>query len=196
MNRLDRLLGRLPWLMAMLIVGAIVHIVSVLALPSLAPRDAFARLEALTPLNTFAPLPPTRPGAELLPFEDSAIASGVCRYDLAAGPLRLRAQVVADRLLAFTFYSRQGQIFYAMTDRAALRGAIDVRVVTAAQLEALEARDPDDEPPQELRLTSATPVGFIMVRAFAAQPGDLPDARARAASVSCASEGKPQNASR
>ena len=41
----DRLLNFLPWAIATLMIAAMAHLVSVLLMPALAPKDAYARLE-------------------------------------------------------------------------------------------------------------------------------------------------------
>ena len=41
----DRLLNFLPWAIATLMIAAMTHLVSVLLMPALAPKDAYARLE-------------------------------------------------------------------------------------------------------------------------------------------------------
>jgi hypothetical protein len=55
-------------------------------------------------------------------------------------------------------------------------------------LEALEALDAEDEPPQELRLLAPTREGFVLAGSLALDPGDLDTARARLSSISCAQE--------
>ena len=72
-----------------------------------------------------------------------------------------------------------------MTDRAAVKGRIDVVVATAAQIEALEAGDNADEPVQDLRLPVADFEGYVVARALAERPGDMARARAQLQSVSC-----------
>ena len=189
MTRTDRCLewlaGNAPWAIAVFIVAGIVHIVSSLAMPRLAPRDAWARMERLAPAHRMVLLPAAGAGPGAPPFEDPALAQGVCRYDLAAGPLRLRADLPPDALTLFSFHARYGQLYYSMTDRSATRGKLDVLIVTPEQLDAIEANDSEDELPQELRILAPTPQGFVLVRALAERPGDAPDARRRIQSIAC-----------
>ena len=44
MKLVDRAIGLLPWAMAALLIAGVVHIVSVLLMPLVAPRHAYARL--------------------------------------------------------------------------------------------------------------------------------------------------------
>jgi uncharacterized membrane protein len=183
----DRFFDYLPWVAATLFVAGIVHIVSVLLMPSLAPRDAYARVLAAVgdaPTNTLVALPPMAPGAELLPFEDPAFAEGVCVYDLSKGLLRVTAAADGEDLLALSFHARAGRVFHAITDRAAIKGRIDIVIGDERQMEALQSES-DEAPPQEVRLTAPTKRGFVLVRSFAKRPSDQARARERLASVTC-----------
>ncbi len=183
---LDWIAANGPWAAGVLIVAGIVHIVSILAMPRLAPRDAFARMERLAPAHRMTLLPAASPEGGSPPFEDPALVQGVCRYDLAAGPVRLRAELSSDVLTLFSFHARFGQLYYSMTDRSATRGKLDVLLVTPAQLEAVEANDSEDELPQELRILAPTLQGFILARALAERAGDLDETRKRVMAIGCA----------
>jgi uncharacterized membrane protein len=179
-------LGALAWTAAVLIVAGIVHIVSILAMPRLAPENPYARIATQTPVNQFVILPSVGPGAAALPYEDPASVLGACRFDLTRGPVRLRGQLLPESLVLLSFHSRYGRTFYAMTDRSALRGRIDVVVATRDQLDEIESHDNEDELPQELRLEAPTLQGFMLVRALAERPALLGEARERLSSLSCA----------
>jgi len=170
-----------------LVLGGIVHLGAVLAIPALTRPNADERLAALAPRHVMTPLPTPEPGSTTLPHRDPAAVVAVCRYDLSAGPLRLRA-TPGDAFMSFAFYTPAGGVYYAMTDRSALRGVIDLLVVTKRQLEVLQEGDPEDEPVRELRLLSPGASGFITVRALALEPGLQPEAEARVRSATCATE--------
>lgn len=185
----DRALGWFIYFLAALVVAALVHIVTILALPHVAARDAYARLANVAQSNRFTPLPQPGPGAELLPMQDPAMVRGGCRYNVNNGPVRVRADVAGlDGLLTLSFHDRRGASFYATTDRGGLRGRIDVVLLTQNQLEALEALDDEDEPPQELRLLAPTREGFVLAGSLSLDPGDFDAARRRLSSISCAQE--------
>lgn len=194
MSLRDRLLGILPFAATIFFVAGIVHIVSVLAMPAVAPQDIVTRLSAVAPPGEgVVRLPPATPGREIMPYEDPSVALGFCRFDLSRGLYRVRTNIDGEHFIALSFHTRSGRVFYATTDRSALRGKIDVAIVNAAQLEALEANDPEDEPAPELRLVAPGPTGFVLVRALAERRNDLPSAEARVTSVSCAPDGSPQS---
>ena len=173
--------------------AGIVHIVSVFALPEVAPKNAFARLSALAKPGRMTLLPPARPGPGLVPFEDPAIVQGVCLYDVSQMPLRLRASVDSSSLMTLSFRTAGGRIFYAMTDRAAVRGKIDILILSPEELDDVEANDDDDAPPQELRLISRTPTGFVLVNSLVEHSGDRAAAEARLKAVSCEPEKPSEN---
>ncbi len=182
---LSRPLEAMIWLVAIICIAGIVHLSTILLLPRLAPHTPYARLAAQVPDNTLALLPPIEAGHEILPFEDPATALAACPYDITRGPLRLRGQLAPDAPVLLSFHGRYGQTFYAMTDRSALRGRVDVVVATRDQLDDIEANDADDELPQELRLLSPARQGFILLRALAERPSLRGEARDRLASLTC-----------
>jgi uncharacterized membrane protein len=183
---MDGLIGGLPWALACLIIAGIVHISSILAMPWLAPKDAYAHMASIAPLFHMTSLPPTAPGGRSTPFDDPALAQAVCRYDLSEGPLRLHANLPSDELTLFSFHERYGQIYYSMNDRGAPRGQLDVLLLTQPQLDAVEVNDNEGELPKELRIVAPSSRGFILLRALAERPGEMEDARARVMSVACA----------
>ena len=191
-----RLPPLLPTALGVAIVGLVAgltHLVAILLLPNVATRDAYDLLAARSPHNGapngMALLPPARPGDTLIPFRDPAAVQGLCFFDLAKAPVRVRTKVGEGRLLTLSFRTRGGRIFYSMTDRAALRGTIDIRLVTPAQLETVVDGDDEDAGlPEELRLKAPATTGLMIVTALIARPGDRADAEARISAIECKPE--------
>lgn len=189
MNLSDRFFAFLLYLTGVVFVAGIVHLIAILAMPHVAPRDAYARLAALAKPGQMTLLPRPLPGHEITPFEDAAAAQAVCLFDLSNGPLRLHADLAKDRLVTLSFRTRTGRIFYALTDSAAVHGSLDVRVLTGAQLEDVEENeDVENQPLQELRLVAPDLKGFVLVNALAAFPSQHSEAEAAVTSVSCSPE--------
>ena len=86
---------RLPglYIVLCLVLAGLIHIMAVLTLPLLAPRNAQARLAELGPANTMIQLPASVPGRQVMPMMAPDVRYAMCRYDLSNGPVRLRAAV-------------------------------------------------------------------------------------------------------
>jgi uncharacterized membrane protein len=173
----------LLWLLGGLLLGGIVHLATVLLLPRTATQDAYTRLSTVAPANSIVALPAPTPDDAALPFMDPAFATAVCRYDLGAGPLKLRVPV-SQAYTSVSFYTRNGIAYYAINDRAAGRRIIELDLMTAQQ----RAELPDDEEvtaADRLIVESPTPTGVILVRAFGPEPGLMPMARRALAAAQC-----------
>jgi len=171
------------WLLGGLLLGGIVHLGSILMLPRTATRDAYARLEPVSTVNTVVPLPTPSPGETVLPFMDPAFAVAVCRYDLSSAPLKLTTPV-SQAYTSVSFYTRYGLAYYAINDRAAGRRVIELDLMTPAQRSEL----PDDEEvtaADRLVVVSPTPTGLIVLRAFSPEPGLMPAARGILTAARC-----------
>lgn len=83
----------LLWVLAAILLGGIVHLSTVLAMPQAAKQDAYSRLTPLTPVNTMVPLAAPTADTAVMPFMDPAFATAVCRYDLTGGSLKLTTPV-------------------------------------------------------------------------------------------------------
>jgi uncharacterized membrane protein len=196
LNIPDRYLDLAPWVIGTLFVAGIVHIVSVLLMPNVAPRDALVRLAAYVksaaPSEGLVLLPQMAPGAETLPFEDPAFAEAVCIYDLSKGPLRVRTSVDGEDFLGLSFHANAGRIYHSMTDRSAIKGKIDIVIGDARQIDAMASADEGDAPAQEVRLTAPTKRGFVLIRSLAKRASDQERARNRLSTVSCQRFDLPQ----
>ncbi len=175
----------LPWALGALFIAGIVHISSVFLMPGFAQNDAYVRLGGRTRGVTALPDPSI---AQSMPFQDQQAEYSVCHFDLEQGATRVRSSVTQDALVAISFHDRTGRIFYSTTDRAALRGRIEALLLTPRQLDSVEASDPEDQAPQELRLTPPTQTGFVLARALIEQPGGRAAARQAADAVLCQTE--------
>jgi len=171
------------WTVSGLLLGGLVHLTTILALPRAASRDAYTRLTAMVPVNGFAPLPAPTPEASVLPFMDPAFATAACRYDLSKGPVKLTVPV-NQAYTSVTFYTRYDVAYYAINDRAAGRRSIELDLMTHQQREAL----PDEEDvtsADRLIVESPTLTGLIVARTFSPEPSQMPAATAALQSAQC-----------
>jgi uncharacterized membrane protein len=173
-------------------VAALVHIVAILIIPLFASHDAFARLSPLGPVNATILLPQPSPKTRLIPYGDPAIATSFCRFDLSAGPLRVKAPADPSGFASLSFHTRRGSIFYAITDKAATHATLEALVLTEDQLRALAAKDDEDTPVQELRIVSPSNAGFVAMRSLSEQASLYPHAEGAVRALSCVSEAIPE----
>jgi uncharacterized membrane protein len=170
-------------IIAGIILGGIVHLVSVLALPRIATQDAYSRLAPVTKLNAVTALAQPEPGDARLPFMDPAFAVAICRYDLSQGPIKL-AVPVSQAYTSVSFYTRNEIAYYAINDRSAGRKLIELDLMTEAQHADLP-EDEDVTAADRLIIDSPTPDGLIVLKALAPEPGLMPQAQATLAASSC-----------
>ena len=130
----------LLWILAAILLGGIVHLSTVLAMPQAAKQDAYSRLVPLTPVNAMVQLTAPTTGNAIMPFMDPAFAQAVCRYDLSSGSLKLIAPV-SQAYTSVTFYTRKSVAYYAINDRAAGRRTIELDLMTPEQ----HAEVPEEE---------------------------------------------------
>lgn len=173
----------LLWLLAGALLGGIVHLVTVLILPTTATQDAYARLTPGAQVNTVTPVAAPTPQGDVIPFMDPAFATAVCRYDLTQGPLKLTAPA-STAYISVTFYTRRSVAYYAINDRAAGRRVIELELMTAAQRADMPEEE-DTTAADRLIVESPTVTGLIMLRALAPEPGLMPTARNALAGARC-----------
>ncbi|MFG1430214.1 DUF1254 domain-containing protein [Xanthobacter sp. V2C-8] len=192
---LSRQLARVNWLwpaglllpiaMALVLAG-IAHIVSILAMPSLAENNAFARLSEIADSNEMKLLADPSPSAAALPMQDPAFISAVCLYDLNDKPLKVRVPATAD-YTSVSFYTDEGLAFYALSDQAAGK-VIELDLMNADQKAAL----PEDEEitaADRLVIESPSEEGIVLVRAHVPQRGMREMVRRQLEAASCTPAG-------
>ncbi|KYH00546.1 DUF1254 domain-containing protein [Bradyrhizobium daqingense] len=171
-------------IVAGIVLGLVVHLVSVLALPRIATQDAYSRLTPMTKLNAVTQLPLADPQTSPMPFMDPAFALAICRYDLTNGPIKLTVPV-SQAYTSVSFYTRNEIAYYAINDRSAGRKVIELDLMTEAQHSEL----PEDEEvtaADRLIIDSPTATGLILMKALAPEPGLMQQAQATLAAATCA----------
>ena len=176
-------------IIAGVLLGGVVHLVAVLALPRLATQDAYSRLTPTTKLNAVTPLPVAEPGNAPMPFMDPAFAIAICRYDLSGGPIKLTVPV-SQAYTSVSFYTRNEVAYYAINDRSAGRKVIELDLMTEAQHADLPEEE-DVTSADRLIIDSPSATGLIVMKALAAEPGLMPQAQATLAASSCKVQTEP-----
>jgi uncharacterized membrane protein len=173
----------LLWILSGILLGGIVHLSTVLAMPQAATQDAYSRLVPLTPVNSMVPLLAPTAETTIMPFMDPAFAAAVCRYDLTNGSIKLSAPV-SQAYTSVTFYTRKSVAYYAINDRAAGRRTIELDLMTPEQ-HADMPEEEDVTAADRLIIESPSTVGLIVLRALAPEPGLMPMARRALAAAKC-----------
>jgi uncharacterized membrane protein len=176
-------------IVAGVLLGVVVHLVSVLALPRIASQDAYSRLTSMTEPNAVTALPLADPGNTLMPYMDPAFATAVCRYDLSGGPIKL-AVPVTQAYTSVSFYTHSDVAYYAINDRSAGKKVIELNLMTEAQHADLP-EDEDVTAADRLIIDSPTSTGLIVLKALAAEPGMMPQAQASLAAATCKVQSEP-----
>jgi uncharacterized membrane protein len=171
------------WIAGGLVLGGIVHLVSVMWLPRTATQDAYARLTNVAPVNGFKLVPAPTPTDSTMPFMDPAFAIAVCRYDLAKGPVKLTVPL-SQAYTSVTFYTRYDVAYYAINDRSARRRAIELDLMTTKQHNDLPAEE-DVTAADRLIVESPTMTGLIVARAFSPEPSQQPTVAASLNAAQC-----------
>jgi uncharacterized membrane protein len=176
--------GRLGLLAAITVVlAAIVHLVTILVIPSFATRDAWSRINEIAEPIGITLLPRARPGDEVLPGLDPAIVYGACLFDLNQGPFAITAPMPGD-YWSVSFHTREGIIFYAVNDEAAASRRFDIEIRNAQQMRQfrLEYPEPDEE---ILTIEAPGNIGFALIRALVSTPSLRPRVEAAVAATVC-----------
>lgn len=146
------------------VLAGLIHVIAVLTLPMLAPRDAHARLAALGPANTMIPLPPPAPGRQAMPLMAPDVRYAVCRYDLTEGPIRLKARI-ADGNWLIAFYTPLGENYYTVVGGDLKRPDVDLIVARTDQPVAEVGVDSPEAFDNVVVVSSPVNEGIALVRA-------------------------------
>jgi uncharacterized membrane protein len=191
----DRAVGAIPWVLGALCGAVAIHLLAVLAMPALAPGAAFRKLALHLPVGEKTLLPRPTAATRETAFADPFAALAVCRFDLAKGPLRLRALADGDHPVSVSVRLADGTIIYSANDRQTPHGRFNVLIVTQAQADAQDsAQDNADQKgadaaaDDELRLVSPGARGFVVFRALSLREGDYDAAAATRDSFDCSVE--------
>lgn len=174
-------------LIAGVLLGAIIHIAIVLRIPAVARDDAFSRY-ALLGANGEAQIIPHDAARMPGMGDDPAVVRGVCAWNLQDGPVSL-IMPVSGLVQTMSIHDRNGRVIYSLTDRAAVRGAVSLTIMTAAQQEERRLTQPDDKDDDEtIEVVSSTTRGLAVIRAVAASPAWRDRAGKAVSDVTCTPE--------
>jgi uncharacterized membrane protein len=177
---------RLPglYIVLALVLAGLIHIVAVLTLPMLAPKNAHARLAALGPANTMIELPAAAPGRQAMPMMAPDVRYAFCRFDLANGPVRLNA-TVADELWLIGLYTPEGENFYSVAGADMKRAEIDLVIAAADQTVEEASVDAPESFDDVIVVNSPVMEGIALIRTPLVGPSRAGRAERALRSTSC-----------
>lgn len=158
--------------LAGLILGAIIHLVVVLSMPGFSERDTFSQLmrnpDDDAPGFIFSPA--NESGLPWLRYVDPAVTLAVCPYDLDTGPyiMTIRGDVSFQSI---SFHAHQGNVYFAVTDKAQVRGQSSFVVATEAQMmQLMQSGEYDEFYSRNIKVTAPSSKGLAVLRTLAPYP--------------------------
>ncbi len=103
-----------------------------------------------------------------LPFVDPSFGIAACRFDLNEAPLIVRAEGELP-FWSVALFDRRGRNIYSFNDRTAIERKLSLIVVNAIQMAQIR-KDPPEQSDQSVLVQSNSNEGFILIRAFEADP--------------------------
>lgn len=152
----------LLWLIGGVVLGGIIHILVILALPLLDEDAVWTQIDALGADNQVMILPAIAAGEPNPLGLDPEMLYGVCRLDLAEGPGYLRG-VLPDAPWSVALFNEAGLVTYSTTNRDGIGQTLDLGIFNAAQTRLL-AQQQLDVAEGVLVVESASDRLFALVR--------------------------------
>lgn len=176
--------GRWVFLVGVAVLAALVHVVTVLAIPGQAPESFWTRLERIgVPIDGFVRLAPEREGEPGVRGLDPATITIACRFDLARGAVRVLGRLDVD-YWGLWAHTESGFVHYAINSRSNGERRLELRIMTEDQLAVFRADLPEDAE-QELLIASPTEKGFVVLRALVPEASARPLVEQELSAVTC-----------
>ncbi|WP_336276329.1 DUF1254 domain-containing protein [Bartonella sp. CB178] len=146
--------------------GAIIsHIFILFSIPYYAQSSIWEHLKKSANYHQFAYLDPSDP---IYQSSDPLFIIKVCRFNLANGPVHLRA-METTRLWSLSAYTSNGIIFYSVNDRTAPDATLNLVIGKPIQIIELKKSKPKNSTNSVL-VAKDLNEGFAILRAFSPSP--------------------------
>jgi uncharacterized membrane protein len=173
----------LLWLIGGVLLGGIIHIVVILALPLLAEETTWTRIAALDATNRMLVLPPVEAGQPNPLQLDPELSYGLCQLDLADGPAYLTG-TLPDAFWSVAVFNASGVVTYSTTNRDGIGQTVDLGIFNAAQTRLL-AQQQIDVAEGLLVVESRSDDLFVLVRLSPPHEAMRPRFEAALSAISC-----------
>jgi uncharacterized membrane protein len=155
-------MGSLPWILAGIFAGGVLHILCVFSVPWLAENDAWTRLSANLKPNALVIAEET--GPLRLPFTSPDVITAYCLYDLSEHGLVVRAPLI-DGTWSLAVSSRSGENFYLVTGADAKKPEVQLLIIRRDRLSEEASTEKTEEGDDQNIIVSPTQRGLIAMRA-------------------------------
>jgi len=152
----------LLWLAGGVVLGGIIHILVILAMPALTQQSVWTRVAAIEADNRMAILEPVVAGQPNPLGLDPEMVYGLCRVDLAQGPAYIRG-TLPDAFWSVALFNQAGMVTYSTTNRDGIGQVLDLGIFNADQTRLL-AQQQIDIAEGTLVVESTTDKLLILVR--------------------------------
>jgi uncharacterized membrane protein len=124
------------WVISGVVLGLILHIGIILALPAFASQSVWSRIAALGPVNKVLVLRAAGPGIANPLQLDPGLAYGVCRVNLADGP-GVVSGILPDTFWSLAIFNKAGEVTYSTTNRDGIGRNLNLGIFNADQTHLL-----------------------------------------------------------
>lgn len=170
------------WIIATLIVAAMIHIIAVFTLPHIAEKGAWHRLAKYAPINTMTVLP-AYSIQRTLPFLAPDINYSACRFDLSNGTINIQATLLHPEW-SLALYTPLGDNFYTITGAELQRSNLNLFIVPQNAND--ENTSSFGNPEDIVVVKTAHKNGIALIRAPIANQQFLSETIATQSAASCA----------
>jgi len=176
----------LYWLAAGLLLGAIIHLITILSLPYLSEHKAWDRIGQLYRPNAMTILPPITPDAQPLPFMAPDIRYAICRYNIKDHPVRVHANLLSE-LWSVAIFNRRGENLYTVSGNNLRSRDVDIKISLKADDILNLGFRPNAVVEQGIPVKVRDAEGIVMVRAPLLSDAYAEQAKTNLASATCKS---------
>lgn len=156
------------WIFGGLVLGGIIHIAVILALPLLSGGGVWAQVSAMGALNKPVVLTAPEPGQPNPLRLDPELAYAVCQIDLRKGP-GIVSGTLPQAFWSIAVYSHAGTVLYSTTNRDGIGQNLELGLFNPAQTRLL-AEQQMDVAEGLLIVESRDDDVYVVVRLHPSQP--------------------------
>jgi uncharacterized membrane protein len=155
-------MGNLPWIVAGLVAGGVIHILCVFGIPVLAEHDAWTRLAATLKPNTLA----IADGKAVapLPYSSPDVITAYCLFDLRESNLLVRSPL-PEGPWSLAISTRSGENFYVVTGADAKKSEARLLLIRRDRLSDEASTEKTEEGDDQSIVVSPSDTGVIVIRA-------------------------------